>query len=520
MSTVKISQLPLLSSLDANTANSLFVGVDIPTGTTGKFTAHTLAQGLFSNEILAVGTNHQNLPNTIAQFALSGESYIQTNLVNTNDGGTADIVVTANTGSGGTDAANFIDMGWANKNYQPGLEFNNIGNSVQPNDGYLYTQGTSGQNYGNLIIGSTSTFGQLKFIAGGGQAVNIVARMTSTGLVLNTQSYITFADGSTQNVAYNPGTETTQNTRLNSIETINTSQNTTIQNAFNKANTSVQNTAVIQLNTVTLTGNLDVRGSLVAFNNSTFDPNVAFIQITGSDNAATVDSGNNSYMLHITGKANSSTRLVLDSFGANVSPILVGRSGRGTASAPTATQNTDVLMRVVGNGYIGTGFLESSPTRIDFVAAENFSNTNTGTQIQFWNTPVSSNTIQKIATFNTDSVSFTGIVNSQKGFVYSPTVYPGAQTAITIDVSNNSLVRAQTSTGLTVTLSNLMAGKEVISWITNTANSAQTFTHGCSALNSTINATTYNIPSTSTILVRYMCIDTTTQNTFVAITKA
>ena len=65
-----------------------------------------------------------------------------------------------------------------------------------------------------------------------------------------------------------------------------------------------------------------------------------------------------------------------------------------------------------------------------------------------------------------------------------------------------------------------MAGKEVISWITNTANSAQTFTHGCSALNSTINATTYNIPSTSTILVRYMCIDTTTQNTFVAITKA
>jgi hypothetical protein len=104
--------------------------------------------------------------------------------------------------------------------------------------------------------------------------------------------------------------------------------------------------------------------------------------------------------------------------------------------------------------------------------------------------------------------------------VYSPTVYPGAQTAITIDVSNNSLVRAQTSTGLVVTLSNLMAGKEVVAWITNTAGTNQTFTHGCSALNSTVNSTTYNIPSTSTILVRYMCIDTTTQNTFVAITKA
>ena len=652
MSTVKISQLPLLTSLNANTANSLFMGVDLPTGTTGKFTAHTLAQGLFSNEILAVGVIQQNLPNTVAQFSQSGESYIQTNLVNTNDGGTADIVVTANTGSGGTDAANFIDMGWANKNYQPGSEFNNIGNAVNPNDGYLYAQGTSGQPYGNLIIGTTSTSGQLKFIAGGGQASNVVAKMTSTGLTLNTQSYITFADGSTQNVAYNPGTEATQNTRLNSIESINTNQNTSIsviqgvdttqntliaimqgvdltqntnittannaawagfdvanaafalantvsgrqdrttiinaeQNtsinlAWTKANNALANTSgvttagslnvsgnlivtgltssttanignltisnnviyssltssditigqsiatanlVINRTTnitknLSVTANLVVGGSLVDFNNSTFDPNVAFIQITGSDNAVAVSPSNTNYMLQITGKGNSATRLVLDSFGANAYPVLVGRTGRGTTAALTATQNNDVMMRIVGNGYTGTQFAASSPTKIDFVASENFSNTNRGTQIQFWNTTMGSNVIQKIATFNADTVSFTGTVNPGKGFVYSPTIYPGAQTAIMIDVSNNSLVRAQTSTGLVVTLTNLMAGKEVVAWITNTAGTNQTFTHGCSALNSTVNATTYNIPSTSTILVRYMCIDTTAQNTFVAITKA
>jgi hypothetical protein len=623
MSTVKISQLPLISTINANTSNTLFAGVDIPTGSTGRLSARTLAQGLYLNEVLNVGLNQQNLPNTVAQFALAGESYIQTNLVNTNDGGTADIVVTANVGSGGSDSTNFIDMGWANKNYQPGLEFNNIGNAVNPNDGYLYVQGAAGQVYGNLIVGATTSGSQIKFVAGGGQAANIVARMTSTGLTLNTQSSITFSDGSIQSVAYNPGTEATQNTRLNSIETINTSQNTTIgiiqgvdltqntaitlasantvylqgalntanansvtnattaQNAYNKANTSVQNTAVIQLNTVTLTGNLTaagfvssntanignltisnnaiyssltgsdmiigqsiatanlvinrttnitkdlsvtanlvVGGSLVDFNNSTFDPNVAFIQITGSDNAVAVSPSNTNYMLQITGKGNSATRLVLDSFGANAYPVLVGRTGRGTAAALTATQNNDVMMRIVGNGYTGTQFAASSPTKIDFVASENFSNTNRGTQIQFWNTAIGSNTIQKIAAFNADTVSFTGTVNPGKGFVYSPTVYPGAQTAITIDVSNNSLVRAQTSTGLVVTLSNLMAGKEVVAWITNTAGTNQTFTHGCSALNSTVNATTYNIPSTSTILVRYMCIDTTAQNTFVAITKA
>jgi len=637
MSTVKISQLPLISTLNANTANTLFVGVDIPTGVTGKLTSRTLAQGLYSNEVLNVGLNQQNLPNTVAQFALAGESYIQTNLVNTNDGGTADIVVTANVGSGGSDSTNFIDMGWANKNYQPGLEFNNIGNSVNPNDGYLYVQGAAGQVYGNLIVGATASGAQIKFVAGGGQAANIVARMTSTGLVLNTQSSITFSDGSIQSVAYNPGTETTQNTRIQSIETINSNQNTSIsiiqgvdatqntqiqdiqsvnltqntaiatnsantvylqgalntanansvtnattaQNAFNKANTAVQNTAVIQLNTVQLSGNLTVtgfvsantgnignltisnnaiystltdsditigqsiatanlvinrttnitkdltitgnvisNGTLIDFNNSTFNSNIAFVQITASNNAATVAPSNTNYMLQVTGKANSVTRVVIDSFGQNTYPVVVGRMGRGSADLPTATQNNDVIMRVVGNGYTGTQFPPSSPTKIDFVAAENFSNTNRGTQIQFWNTPIGSNTIQKIATFNADTVSFTGTVNPGKGFVYSPTVYPGAQTAITIDVTNNSLVRAQTSTGLVVTLSNLMAGKEVVAWITNTAGTNQTFTHGCSALNSTVNATTYNIPSTSTILVRYMCIDTTAQNTFVAITKA
>jgi len=87
-------------------------------------------------------------------------------------------------------------------------------------------------------------------------------------------------------------------------------------------------------------------------------------------------------------------------------------------------------------------------------------------------------------------------------------------------MTTQSLVRAQTAAGLVVTLSNLLTGKEVVAWITNTAATSQVFTHGVSALNSTINTTTYTIPATTTILARYMSIDGTTQNTFVAITKA
>ena len=388
MSTVKISQLPLITALNANTSNSLFIGVDIPTGVTGKFTAHTLAANLFSNEILNVGVNQQNLPNTIAQFSLGGESYIQTNLVNTNDGGTADIVVTANVGSGGTDAANFIDMGYANKNYQPGSEFNNIGNAVNPKDGYLYVQGTAGSNGGNLIVGTTTSNTTLKFIVGGGTSANIVASMTSNSLVLNTQSFITFADGTKQitaaasnaysQAAFAQANSAASNTIIS--QGISSTQNTNIQSAWNQANTanSIANTALQNTANIITAGNLTVTGNLL-INNT---------------------------------------------------------------------------------------------------------------------------------------------INPGKGFIYTPNIFPNSQTAITIDFANNSVVRAQTATGLAVTLSNFVTGKVVDAWITNTSGTNQTFTHGVSALNSTVNATTYAIPGTSTIYVKYWCMDTTLTNTFVSIVHA
>ena len=569
MSSIKISDLPNLTTISSNTSNTLFMGVDIPTKTTGKFTATLLSQQLYANNVLNVGINQQNLPNTIAQFSLSGASYIQTNLVNTNDTGTADIVVTANTGSGGTDSTNFIDMGWANKNYQAGLEFNNIGNAVQPNDGYLYSQGTSGQLYGNLIVGTTSTNGQLKFIVGGGQSKNIIATMTSTGLVLNTQSYLTFSDGTIQTTAAAPlaysqaafAVANTANT-INQIQIgIDVTQNTNIGLAWNKANNALANATgtfggdltlagnliaqSIQSTTGSITtGNLIINGTTISngtsniigtlnvsgivnmnaqvvITNTTFSATQAALTISATANVQTPSQAGT--LLHLSSKANTAGRVIIDSFGVTQNTaysIIAGRSARGTVDVPTASQSGDILFRLAGNGYGTTGFAPLGVGRIDIVAAENYTDTARGSQIIFYNNVNGSNTPIQVATFNALDAQFYGYVNPQKGFVYTPTVYPGAQTAITIDFANNSLVRAQTATGITVTLSNLLAGKEVVAWITNTAGTNQTFTHGLSATNSTVNSTTYAIPGTSTILVRYMSIDGTTQNTFVAITHA
>jgi len=304
----------------------------------------------------------------------------------------------------------------------------------------------------------------------------------------------------------------------NAIYSSLTSADMTIGQAIATANLIINRTTNITKD-LTITGNVVSNGTLIDFNNSTFNPNVAFVQITASANGATVAPSNTNYMLQVTGKANSVTRVVIDSFGQNSYPVVIGRMGRGSADLPTATQNNDVMMRIVGNGYTGTQFPASSPTKIDFVAAENFSDANRGTQIQFWNTKVGTNTLSQIATFNADSATFTGTVAPTKGFIYTPLVYPSAQTAITIDIANNSVVRAQTAAGLVVTLSSFVAGKVVEAWITNTAGTGQTFTHGCSAINSTINSTTYSIPSTSSIFVKYWCMDGTLANTFVAITK-
>jgi hypothetical protein len=561
MSTIKISELPKYSTINSNTSNTLFVGVDTPTDTTYQFTAHTLAQGLYANEVLNVGINTNTLPNTVAQFALGGNSYIQTNLVNTNDGGSADMVVTANVGSGGTDSAYFMDMGLANKNYSPGNEFNNIGTSIYPLDGYLYMQGLNGTSPGgNLIVGTTTSNTELRLIVGGGTVSNIVAKFTSTGLVLNTQSYLTFADGTKQSTAGAPyaysnaaflyantqvallyGVDVTQNTSITAaftqanaaflyantqvglISGVDLTQNTRISASFDKANNALANTSGAIFNgDLTITGNLISRSiatsNLVSFVGSNTPSTNALVEIVGSVNGIQQTPSQDGYMLHITGKANVATRLIMDAFGvANNYNVLAGRGARGTALTPGPTQNNDVMMRISSNGWGSTNFAPLGVSKIDFVAAENYTDTARGSRIEFWNVKIGSNTLTEIASFNGERVTFTGHVEPTRGFVYTATNLVGPQTAITIDVANNSIVKANMAASCAVTLSNFYKGKSVELWLTNTAGGNQVFTHGCSALNSTVNATTYTIPGTSTILVKYMSFETDLANTFVSI---
>jgi hypothetical protein len=594
MSTIKISQLPLVTTFTANTQNTVFVGVDLDADLTGQFTAQAIARNLYLNNTLIVGNNIVQFDNVIGQFSGSSPTYLQINNQNFNANGSADYVAST---SDSDNTFGFVDMGIESASYN-GVAAGYP--AFKPYDGYLYMVGkTTTSPTGNLIIG-TQNKANTVFINGGVTNQDIVALMTANGLVLNTQSYITFADGTRQitnaasfnytttasavannasansillqaglnatnaniaialagveaananissgvvavnaNIAFLNAVNLTQNDNITTATTLSqyalgvqTTQNTRIQTAQNQANVAgiVANTTAVVANnalanttgtfggTLNISNNLTVNGTVVLAN-SNFSSTEAAFRITAAGSSQTPTQAGT--LMQLTGKANTPARILIDSIGISNTAysLIAGRTARGTVGAPTATQNNDILLRIAGNSYGTTGYAPFGDARIDFVASENHSDTARGSRIKFWNTPTGSNVVNEIASFNADSVYFTGVVEPQKGFIYTPNIYPSSQTAITIDFANNSVVRAQTAAGLVVTLSSFVTGKVVEAWITNTAGTGQTFTHGCSAINSTINSTTYSIPATSSIFLKYWCMDGTLANTFVAITK-
>jgi hypothetical protein len=628
MSTVKISQLPFITSLNANTEKTLMAGVDLPTGITGKISVRTLAKGLFSNDVLNVGINPIVYDNVIAQFTGSSTTYLQSVIKNTNGVGSSDFVAYANNSSGSN---NFIDMGIN------GAGFNDpLYTSMKPYDGYLFNYGPSAGDYrGNLVIGTSSSSAKVKFIAGGTLTANIVGQfdkslyefynplnvtgdITSTGNVHGTS--IHFSDGSIQTTSlttrlnaaflkannalantsngifgYNltvpdtltanvlivtgaqqfssngiiqttTGTGNFKNiTLLTGVETssgnsgsidistgsggsvsgrgghisltpgsgatgkgeiffnanVSISNNLTISGNTNTAKINTENLSVV--GTANVSGALNVVGAItgnaqVVLQNTQFSATQSALTISASPTVATPS--NDGYMIHVSGKTGVTSRIVNDSYGTGAYALYAGRAARGTVSSPTALQSGDVISRFSGNGYGATKYQPLGVGRIDFVATENYTDTSTGSAIQFWNCPTGSNTLTNIATFNGDSVEFTGSVKPEKGFVYTPRILIGAQTAITVDFTNDSIIKSDLTSNLTLSFTNYLAGKIVEVWLTNTGGTNRTVTHGCSATNSSENATTFTIPATSSAYIRYFSIDGDLANTFVTVIHA
>ena len=144
------------------------------------------------------------------------------------------------------------------------------------------------------------------------------------------------------------------------------------------------------------------------------DPTLAAFEINGNISGEHLSPNNPGVMLHATGLPDTPTRIYLDAIGANVDtdnnsyPAFVGRAARGTIADPAPLTGGDIIARFGGNPYSEGGFNALTNTRIDFVAIEDQTASNRGTQIEFWNTPAGSNVINRTAVFDSAGIYLTG----------------------------------------------------------------------------------------------------------------
>jgi len=470
MSTVKITELSS-KSLTTNISNTIFVGVDLPTGTTGKYTAKNMADNLYANNALNVGSDFTLLskPITFADGTTQNTSFAVT----------------------GT---------YANAAF------------LKANSAYD-SQNTTG-TYANAAF----------LVANTPSHVANSAAIYANGafLAANTPTHVANSAALYANGAFAKANAALANASGTFAGDLTITGNTQAQKV-NTGNLTVVGTSAVSGNAnfagiVNVTGAVNMNATLVLAN-SNFSASESAITIQATETVQVPSQAGT--MLHISGKANTPSRIIFDSFSTDGSAysIVAGRTARGTVVSPSPTQNNDILMRVAGNGWGTTGFAPLGVARIDIVATENYTDSARGSKIIFYNVPNGSNVVNQIASFNADRIDFTGVVSPEKGFIYSPRNL-GAQTAITIDFATNSMIRATYSSTLTIGFSNYTYGKIVEVWLTNTAGTGQTINLGVLANNSTTGSSTLSVASQRSAKLQYFSIDGDLANTFCAITYA
>jgi len=319
----------------------------------------------FNGLYVGLQSGYAALPSLVTQFTAGYNSYSQINSQNTTYGNqsTTDYVATADNG---TNTTNYIDMGIAGSGYDGTVPNNSLGTSLYPNDGYLYAQGsTTGAVGGNLVLGTTVPGTGIRFLAGGVNSANVAVAIN------------------------NPGTSPVNNTTGALVVTggVGISGNMNV----GQYNTSLHN----------IRGNILLGiGNIVASADSI---------LTINQNSATPQFAPNN-IIHMSALDGKSAQYGADSFGLNASSGMLLRHARGTSTSPTAVQNNDLLGFVAAKGYGTTTYSASnySPSSIEFIAAENFTDTNQGSFVLLRTVPIGTNTAITTASFSSTASQIIG----------------------------------------------------------------------------------------------------------------
>ena len=195
-----------------------------------------------------------------------------------------------------------------------------------------------------------------------------------------------------------------------------------------------------------------IRGN-VLFGNGTVGLSTDSIITINLNNSIPLVGANNT--VHLSGADNKATYYGVDAFGANVASGMFGRKARGTSASPSAVQAGDDIVTFAGKGYGTAAFSNSAigASSISIVAAENYTQTNQGTEIHFHIIKLGANVVNpatpqvkfsaNTTTINSDNpfgnalVINGGLVTGTNLFYYGNISSPGGNISIGGNVTSN-----------------------------------------------------------------------------------
>jgi hypothetical protein len=195
------------------------------------------------------------------------------------------------------------------------------------------------------------------------------------------------------------------------------------------------------------------------------------------------------------------------SFGNNGQTIFLSTTpGQATNVAPIGANAVYQVAKILSNGTA------NGKIQIDIAERQAYGKPNGA--ILFAN----NNLIQASNTAIIDDANSTLYVPN--GLLFNTRSYAGNQTAITLDFATDTWVRCNVVANMAVTLSNFKTGSDITLFITNYATgggSNKTITHGCSAINSTVGATTFTLSGSTTARIKYYSFGGDLANTYCSV---
>ena len=516
MANTTISQLTRSNSLNANTFNDIFLVIDLGSNTSLSLSQNTLARGLYANNTLRANAN---VVLTNASVLVFNDGTTMSTASVGGGGVNLDTLANTNKLTVDTTLTKFLVMNMIAGNNML-ITANNLAkelgnnNTLYANGGIIISKALTGIQFFDETYQITA-WTQATFDYFDGLIFGHTTRLNSHDSSLSSQASLASgnntylklrADVANTNSAVIRGTDLSQNVQIAYANTtlvifqgVNDGQNTNI--------TVVQGTDTTQNTNITVIQNTDLSQNVqIAFANSKMIINDG-INTTQNTNITVVQGTDLSQNVQIT--YGNTRSLIIENTDLSQNVQITFANARMTIIEGTDTSQNS-RMTIIEGTDVGQN------TRISLLeitnAVQNTSAIQNNNTFIFGTTTL--NYKQLVATGN---IAVTGnLILSNSSITSNVADIGGTVSTVTIDFNKDSIIRVNTATALTVTLANPTAGKTIQLLIVNTSGTACTITHGCTALNSSMGATTFSQAATRTSLSTYICTNANVANVFVA----